>query len=178
MNYFFDVGSNIGQTFYWYLDQTKEYDGWSVFCFEPSPRNLGELLKTIYFYRGRYNIVICPFGLAGETGVSEFYLKTDPAGDSYNKDWVINDESNLQVLSPTIDVSTFLATYTTETDNVVIKLDCEGSEYGILDNLYNNRHLLPRVSKIMVEWHGQEEKKEELIKKFKDICKPLDRWDF
>ena len=178
MNYFFDVGANIGQTFYWYLDKTNEYDGWNVFCFEPSPRNQHQLIDTIQKYKFRYNILLCPFGLAGETGLSEFYLKTDPAGDSYNKEWVINDQFQVQVLSPKIDVVWFIKEYTTKDDKIVMKLDCEGSEYGILERLLDNRDYFDRIPKIMVEWHGEEERKQNIINRFKDMGKPLEEWKF
>jgi FkbM family methyltransferase len=183
MNYFFDIGSNIGQTFYWYLNGTKEFDGWTVFCFEPSPRNFNKLLKAIDVYKNRYNIIVCPFGLSDGTGVSEFFLKTDPAGDSYNKDWVINDPNQLPVLSPTIEAVSFIKQYTKENDNIVLKLDCEGYEYNILYNLLNKAHLIKRCSKIMVEWHATENEKnkamkEDLINKYKSLGNNLELWNF
>jgi FkbM family methyltransferase len=177
MNYFFDVGANIGQTFYWYLEKTNEFDKWGVFCFEPSPRNLTQLTLEAQKHTAKYNIVICPFGLGGDWEISKFYLKTDPAADSYSEKWLENEYSSLQVLSSKIDISWFIKTYTTENDNIVLKLDCEGSEYEILKSLLQNQDLLSRISKIMVEWHGQEKKKEELIESFKKINKSLEAWN-
>ncbi len=178
MNYFFDVGANIGQTFYWYLANERQYDGWNVFCFEPSPRNLLPLTNVVRQYDSRYNIVVCPFGLSGETGVSEFYLKTDPAGDSYVKEWVTNESGNMLILSPTISASWFIENYTKEEDKIVLKLDCEGSEYGILENLIDYPELFSRISNIMVEWHGEEERKAAIIKRYQEANITLNQWMF
>ena len=37
-HHFFDIGANIGQTFDDFLTKTTAFDGWDVWCFEPSPR--------------------------------------------------------------------------------------------------------------------------------------------
>lgn len=36
--------------------------------------------------------------------------------------------------------------------NIVLKMDCEGEEYGIIEIL-SERGLLPRIDFVMLEWH-------------------------
>ena len=75
MNYFFDIGANIGQTFDWFLAKTNEYDGWTVWCFEPSPRYMAGLICTAARFRSRYRIA---FAVSGADGLAGFYEKLDP----------------------------------------------------------------------------------------------------
>lgn len=36
--------------------------------------------------------------------------------------------------------------------NIILKMDCEGEEYGIIERLFQKR-ILPRITFIMMEWH-------------------------
>src|ERR1051325_9068883 len=108
MNHFFDVGASVGSTFELFLDKTHEHDGWRVWCVEPSPRHLGKLIEAVNSRSGRYQSVICPFGLGDRSGVSEFYIKQDFQGDSFLMTFGSNAPIPHRTIGAIIDVVSFL----------------------------------------------------------------------
>jgi FkbM family methyltransferase len=181
LNHFFDIGANIGQSFDDFLIRTKDYDGWTVWCFEPSPRHFSGLLETAKKHAARYDIRICPFGMAEKGGFARFYEKLDPRGDSLLADFIVaNKESGYSVQIATASCSDLILNHTGPQDRVLVKLDCEGSEYGILNDLLECPAALAKISRILVEWHGSElpnmEDAQRLTLRFAAIGKPLERW--
>ena len=181
MNHFFDVGANAGQTFADFLNQTADYNGWTVWCFEPSPRHLAGLLQTAAKHAARYDIRICPFGLAEKGGLARFYEKVDPRGDSLVGDFVVpNKESGYSVQIITARCSDIILNHIGPEDRALVKLDCEGSEYGILNDLLESPAALAKITRILVEWHGSElrnqEEDQRLMLRFAALGKPLERW--
>lgn len=53
---------------------------------------------------------------------------------------------------PCIDLAKFLDGLLASGQSVVLKLDCEGSEYALLADL-RNRDVLDRLDRVLVEWH-------------------------
>jgi len=153
---FLDVGANTGQTFTDFLSTTNEYDGWTVICLEPSPRHLSGLMATASKFQERYKIIICPFGLGGDTGVEELYQKDDPRGDSFEAELhsdheVKNDYTLPVVFSAKISLRDLVDSLWLSYSEIVLKLDCEGSEYDILESFISRP--LSQVKEIRVEWH-------------------------
>lgn len=183
MNHFFDVGANVGQTFGNYLAKTTEFDGWPVWCFEPSPRHWGQLMQTTQQFSNRYNIILCPFGLYGATNTALFYEKNDPEGDSLFHEltvntYVTNRDMPCQILVSVLRISDFILARIPPEDRVVLKLDAEGVEYSILQDLLKVPEALNRVSRIIIEWHTVNEQIDPnaLAKTFADLGKPLENW--
>ena len=162
MKHFLDVGANIGQTFDDFLTQTTDWDGATIWCFEPSPRHVPPLMDKAKTLSTRYKINICPFGLADCTTIMPFYQKDDARGDSfaqilYSDHVTENLEAGYHLSLLVLSVTDFLNFQTKPEDEVTIKLDCEGSEYGILSDLFvNGQKLAPRIRKIYLELHTTE----------------------
>ena len=162
MKHFLDVGANIGQTFDDFLTKTTEWDGATVWCFEPSPRHVPALMEKAKELSARYKINICPFGLADCTTMATFFQKDDARGDSfaqilYSDHVTENLETGYQLSLLVLSITDFLNAQTKPEDEVTIKLDCEGSEYGILSDLFiNGAKLAPRIKKIYLELHTTE----------------------
>jgi FkbM family methyltransferase len=97
--HFFDVGANNGQTFQDYLAPGSHYDGWKVWCFEPSPRHWEQLIKTVNEYKTRFQIVLCPFGLSDTTDMAPFYEKGDPRGDSFQQQFVVPNQTSADMMA-------------------------------------------------------------------------------
>src|SRR5882757_10487405 len=110
MNHFFDVGANCGQTFDDFLCPTTEFDGWHIWCFEPSPRHLPALMEKCSSVADRFKISICPFGLWDYNGIRKLWEKDDPRGDSFGEH--LNSTANLQrgweMLVPVASISQFI----------------------------------------------------------------------
>ena len=162
MKHFLDVGANIGQTFDDFLMKDPAWDGATIWCFEPSPRHVPPLMAKALTLCERYKIHICPFGLAECTTMATFYQKDDARGDSfaqflYADHETQNLETGYQLDLLVLSVTDFLNAKTKPEDEVTIKLDCEGSEYGILSDLFiNGKALAPRIKKIYLELHTTE----------------------
>lgn len=159
-NHFFDIGANTGQTFDWFLNANRKYDGWCIWCFEPSIRSLPGLMETVNKFRGMYHVMVCPFAVGKTDSILRVYENYDPLGDSLlPKCWAGSIESkpvdtDHKIMASVVPLSRLILNNTEPGDNVEIKLDCEGGEYDCLRSLLESSPALARVSKIMVEWHG------------------------
>ena len=162
VKHFLDVGANIGQTFDDFLNKTKDFDGHHVWCFEPSPRHVPDLMAVADKLSQRYKIHICPFGLSDQTTLAKFYQKDDGRGDSlaqflYSDHEAKNIEVGYELCVSVLSITDFLNFNTKPTDDVTIKLDCEGAEYGILSDLFiNGGKLVERIEKVYLELHTTE----------------------
>jgi FkbM family methyltransferase len=158
LNYFFDVGANVGQTFDWHLCPTTQYDGWSVLCFEPSPRHLGSLLEKAAKMSGRYRVTVLPVAFGADPGVQNLYEKVDPKGDSLMAaTWMGGEVGNraalYQVKVAVLRLSDFILRETDPGDSLVVKLDAEGAEYEIANDLLKFPEALKRITQLHIEWH-------------------------
>ncbi len=201
MNHFFDVGANTGNTFWKFLLKTNDYDGWKIWCFEPSPRNMHGLLETVNRITSwpekdvhNFEVVVCPFGLWDSDGVFSFYEKSDALdpfgrengeGDSFKENWITNNKAPYKISAATVSTAKFIKENTHDDDQIVLKLDCEGGEYNILTDLLDchyTKHpgILGRIQKIYIEWHTTDEeyKKKDIIKEFTGLHIPLIDWQF
>ena len=153
MKHFIDIGSNTGQTFTEFLSKTTEYDGWTIWCFEPSPRHLPGLIRTAAEHCHRYTIKIFPFGIGGQAGIARLFEKDDPRGDSFHDklNGTHNLEQGYEVFSPLIQLQGLIRGFVPPEDEVVAKLDCEGSEYSIMESLLSD--CPPQLKKLLVEFH-------------------------
>jgi FkbM family methyltransferase len=196
MEHFFDVGANIGQTFDKFLLKTNDYDDCKVWCFEPSPRSIGALVETVKRVTSwpqkdvhRFQVAICPFGLWDKDGTFSFYEKSDALdiygrengeGDSFVKTFLKNNNAPYQICASTVSAADFINKNIPAGDRITIKIDCEGGEYGILENLLARPEALCKIKKFIVEWHQTEEvyKKDGLIKAYADLGYIFEEWPF
>lgn len=188
MNHFFDIGSNVGQTFDDFLCKTNDFDGWTIWCFEPSYRHFPELVERAVREGNRFHIKLCNFGVVGNSGLRQLFLKDDPRGDSLFEHLASEDHltQNLKIgvdlISNCIPIVEFI-NFIPIVDKIVIKLDCEGSEYDILTSLLS-AGLEKRPDRIMVEFHtispggGDERKRDSLHAEYRSSGVLLERWMF
>lgn len=187
MKHFLDVGAMRGQTFDWFLLKTHEFDQHKIWCFEPSPRHLSALIDRVRALPRKFaGIVVCPFGLGGQTITVPFYEKSnDWSGDSFMKDLqgpngpLINQTSGYELLCYTMKITEFLAQHTQPNDTFTLKLDCEGSEYAILYSLYNSE-FMAALDGIYVEFHNTHEgwkaTADGIIEMYQAFGKPITPW--
>lgn len=159
MNFFFDIGANQGQAFDWHLCKTPVYDGWEVYLFEPSPRSLAKLLEKAEEMAHRYQVTVLPFAIDGSIGTALFNESADSLCDTlqhgslHNELWNYPSESGYRVMVAKVKLSDFILQHTHPGDRIVIKLDAEGSEYGIVQDLLNHPEAMSRVKEMLIEWH-------------------------
>jgi FkbM family methyltransferase len=186
VKHFFDVGANVGQTFDDYLiPRAADFADHVIWCFEPSPRHLPALMEKAH--SSVFNVRICPFGLGGRTSAPVFFQKDDPRGDSFSPHLASDHVTANLLLGYTLHGAVFAAgefilAHTAPDDRITLKLDCEGSEYALLQALLLERDALARIENILVEWHTIEPRPEldaaELEFLYAQIGHPLGRWMF
>ena len=182
MNHFIDVGANIGQTFDDFLCATTDYDGWTIWCIGPSPRHIVELTAKAAQIRPRFDVRVCAFGF-GLGGIEPFFWKDDPRGDSrchYLSQGRLTINTD-QLLIATVPFNAFLRSLP-EPERVIVKLDCEGTEYDILQGLVEAPEL-GMIESILVEWHeireeGDALERARLTDYFAKAGKELQGWYF
>lgn len=185
MKYFFDVGANVGQTFDWHLlepDKREQYLGWKVVCFEPSPRHWSGLLTRCDQpdVREYFEVVLCPCAIGPTAGLVPLFEKDDPRGDSLHADlwlgehYVANRPQGRTIVCPSIPLSQAILHLTKPGDEVVVKLDCEGAEYGIITETLENPTALARTVGWYVEWHCPDLRTSRRAQEV-DLCQRLER---
>jgi FkbM family methyltransferase len=189
MNHFFDIGANTGQTFDWYLLKTNEYDGWHVWCFEPSMQNISALrkrcLEIISDNTHKFKITLCPFGLSNQTFFPSIHETVDTLGDSIPETTFVGEievektVSELDVRCAVCSAADFILHNTEAKDDIVLKLDCEGSEFEILESLLNDSSsILARVKKILIEYHDppRAERRDKILARLAQAKIPVLPW--
>jgi FkbM family methyltransferase len=186
-SHFFDVGANVGQTFDQFLCKTHVYDGWTVWCFEPSPRHHAALLTKSQQMRDRFVVKVCPFGLSDRSAVVRFFEKDDVLGDSFEENLRgMRQTSNLangyEIMAPVFSASDFIHHMTNANDVIHMKLDAEGAEYSILSDL-SQSNLRDRIKKLWVEFHNCTSDSKygsrlDLEVKFQALGLPIEEWLF
>jgi FkbM family methyltransferase len=172
--YFYDGGANTGQTFEWYLLKGN-FASHHVVCFEPSPRNLSALAETCRAMRDKFaSVRIVPAAL-GAPGLQSFYEGKTPMGDSLLASRA--GKGSLAVEVPTISLADYLRTHTVDGDTVILKLDVEGAEGDVLEDVLTTGPL-DRLKQILVEWHGTDPRQAGLTASFEAAGVPLERWPF
>lgn len=155
--HFFDIGANDGNTFDLFLNEHQEYYGWNVWSFEPSPKHMNSLLNKARQVSGKFNVIVCPFGLAGKTQCIPFYeMVNNTCSDSFIETGLFatkDPNPQYNIIGSCVSICDFMESYTSDGDEVVLKVDCEGSEYDIYENLLANPKYISRIKKIYNEWH-------------------------
>ena len=181
---FFDIGANTGTTFDWLATQPHDYRDHTFYLFEPSPRHFAALLSRCEVKaKLGYSIRVCPFGLAGSTGIFPLWEKDDPQGDSFYG-WTASDHTpknistGYDVVAAGVALAEAIRVITSPQDSVVLDIDAEGAEYDMLWDLARSR-VLKRVTRIMVEFHhipgrNPSERKKELVDWYAKHGHPLE----
>lgn len=161
----FDIGMNIGDATLYFLKNKKVE---KVFGYEPFQKTFlkaEENLKQYLEFKER--VEIFPYGISNENNKRIIKFNNDmTCGQSsieniqestflfYKSMGLIQDEKEekeeievkkaSEVFKPIIDK---YFNY-----NIILKMNCEGEEYGIIEELFNEQ-LLDKFIFIMLEWH-------------------------
>ena len=153
-----DIGAHIG--LFSLLVSKFCYSG-KIFCFEPNQENFDMLTSNIS-YNKLENII--PFNLAVTKNESEVKLFLDDDQSAH---------SIFQNGKDAITVKSISLEKIFDRNNIdfckVLKLDCEGAEYEIIDSL--PKEYFNRIKNIIIEYHYADSKPElvrELISKIKN----------
>lgn len=160
-----DIGMNIGDATLYFLDNKKVK---KVYGYEPFRITYNSACENLKDYLSDSNrLEIFQVGLSGEDNIREItYNKDMSCGQStiseireraykfYEQNKLINVDNevieNIQVREASKIIKTIIDNHIEE--NIVLKVDCEGEEYSIFQNLSDNK-ILDKINFIMLEWH-------------------------
>lgn len=141
MKIFLDVGAHIGQTLEIALENKYGFD--KIYCFEPVPECCDKLRK---FKDER--IVVCEFGLRDKNKTGRLYAPKNKGASLFK------DKFRRKVKSQDIKLvksSEWFNQNIKGSDRVYLKLNCEGSECTILNDLIRSGEY-KKIDVLMVDF--------------------------
>lgn len=165
MRIFLDVGSHHGETLNEVLNPKYAFD--RVYCFEPSQYALKMLRKKT---QHDDRVIICPFGLSNENIKKPLYHPGTLSGSIFKDSNFLSDNDPHEIIELR-DTSSWLKENVNESDFIVMKMNCEGSEIYIIDSLLGS-NLLKNIYSILVtfdirEFEGHEHSEIEVRKRLR-----------
>lgn len=159
-----DVGMNIGDATLYFLKNTNVK---KVYAFEPFKKTFDDAQKNLKEYLGDERLEMFQFGLSnvneirkigfneGMTcGQSTVVHIRDNVYQTYLKSALIDKANEKLELIEVKNVSEVFAPIISQHPecNIILKMDCEGEEYGVMEELMKTG-LLADIDFIMMEWH-------------------------
>ena len=143
MKVFLDVGAHIGET----LDEVlKPYHNFAkVYAFEPSTICYDILQK----YKSEI-LTINKFGLSSSSCYVNLYDSGTDSASIYDDKVDFFDKNTVEKIE-LVEASKWIAENTSIHDTIYMKLNCEGSECDIIENLLQNG-VYDRISHIMIDF--------------------------
>lgn len=141
MKIFLDVGAHTGQTLAIALEEKYNFE--KIVCFEPVLECCDELRK----YDDK-RVQVCEFGLWNENCTKQIY-NPKSKGASIFKDKFKDEPISIPV--NLVRASDWFSQNIKAEDNVYVKLNCEGAEVAILDNLINTNEY-KKIDVLMVDF--------------------------
>ena len=164
---FLDVGCHTGQT----LDAVTKYkyDFRTIYGFEPMPRQCAHLLRA---YRTFPNVQVFDYGLGDHTGITTLYGSNERFESS-----IYAEKSDVATIDQTactiVEASNWFQRNLTEDDVVIMKINAEGSEIPIMNNLIDSGQVW-KIYNVMLDFDirrvvGMEHTEQELLQRLSDI---------
>jgi len=138
-----DIGSNIGAFAVW---ASTRWPGCILHCYEPHPNNFQLLERTLQDHHVP-NVTARQTAVSSEDGMAELSEGLNSCGEG---SIVMQYPGTASIVVPTMS-----ARHLPQAD--VLKLDCEGSELVILEELFRTRRLA-QFSAIMLETHSEHDR--------------------
>jgi len=158
MRIFLDVGAHDGETLDVALDPRWGFD--RIDSFEPASTRL----KTLRKFRDK-RLVIHDFGLSSQTKTTILYGAGLLGGSIYSEKRYLDTRATTYTEEIKLkSAADWLSQNTKFDDEIYLKLNCEGSEADILENLIST-HIISRIKSIYVDFDirkvpGQEYRQE------------------
>ncbi len=145
MTHIIDGGSWIGDSIQNLKSYAKSSDVVTVHAFEPHP-------DTVKLIPKNKNIIIYNTALWITDGIIDLY---DHNGKSKQGTSLMKDKGNVGLNTfkvQCIDTDKWIKNTFNKDDYLILKLDIEGAEYQVIDNMITNGSI-SYINKLFVEWH-------------------------
>lgn len=165
----FDVGMNIGDATLYFLEQKKVR---KVYAFEPFYETYCNALGNLKKYADSEKLEVFQYGLSNRNTRKEIIFNSEMScGQSTLadiNDIAISNYIDLGLLKPKESRKEFIEVRKSSEvfehlmsghskEKFILKMDCEGEEYGIFGDLAETG-ILSKFSFIMMEWHYKSER--------------------
>ncbi len=140
-----DVGSHVGQTLEEVINPTYNFD--KIVSFEPSKVCYDFLYKK---YSSYPNIILNNFGISNKSTLTNLYSTGTDGASVYEDKYDLIDKNKTEIIM-LIEASKWIIENTNEDDTIFMKLNCEGSECDIIENLIE-KNIYDRISHVMIDF--------------------------
>ena len=160
---FLDLGTHYGEGLGQFVGMFNINKTWTVHTFEANPTTFDIFVE--------HHLIKTPFAVAHNAAISnkdgyvQLNIETPPnEGDTGQGSSIISlDEWNpwdgslrqnfqKEVTVPCIDLSRHILDHFSKDDNIIVKMDIEGSEFDVFEVLIESG-AIEYINKIYVEWH-------------------------
>lgn len=196
---FLDCGTNLGQGFEEFIKRGKITSDTEVHCFEPNPYceiDVESLRKISSVYKITPDINFHSAAVLDKESNENIVVEKNHPKNKANQGVCISKLGTISteyilarggedVLIRTISLSKFIENLNLkDEDELRIKLDIEGSEFLVLEDMLNNEVSLMKVKELWVEWHERlfpnrrelEDKRKILTEKIRSLGVSLLDW--
>ena len=150
-----DVGANIGisSLFFSSLSNVE-----SIYAFEPVNDTYNQALLNFELNKSMHKVVsIKNIGLGAENREEIFVYNKQQKGNTGKRGLLspsmsnrINEKRAVSIIDASLEISSIVSN--SVNNDLVLKMDCEGAEYEILENL-DRSGVLKQLDIVMLEWH-------------------------
>lgn len=153
----FDIGMNIGISSLFFALNNKVDQ---IFSFEPVVTTYNQAVYNLELNKTySHKIEAFNFGLGGSTRVEKVLYNSQAKGNCgirLESSLVINKDNSKEIEINIKNISEMLPALMAKHPGLqkVLKIDCEGAEYEILQKL-NDANLLKEIDVLLIEWHDQ-----------------------
>ncbi len=141
MKIFLDVGAHIGETLKIALEKKYAFD--KIYCFEPVPECCNKLRK----FKDK-RITVCEYGFWDKNKKGEIFAPQTKSASLFKEKFRGKVKSQIVKL---VRASEWFKKNLKKTDRVYLKLNCEGAEIAILNDLiYSGEY--KKIDVLMVDF--------------------------
>lgn len=164
---FLDVGAHEGQTLEEVTKPSYSFD--RIIAFEPMPAQYAHLVAR---FGAMSAVELLNYGLADATSARPIYGTNDQMEASI---YAAKNDVDATVVTwcQILEASEFFRRHITGDDTVIVKLNCEGAEVPILNNLIDTGEI-HKIANVMVDFDirkvvGREVEEEALLARFREV---------
>lgn len=148
-NVFIDCGAHTGLSVDYFLKNFPDSDTYEIHSFECSPAIAKDLKKSILKYS---NVYAYEAAVWIHNNTDKFYLGNTYSSTLCKEKHTGNIDVNNPIEVQCIRLSDFIQNNFSINDNIILKLDIEGAEYKVLDDLINT-NIISYINVLYGEWH-------------------------
>jgi FkbM family methyltransferase len=191
-NIFLDLGTHYGQGLREFVDKFDMDESWEIYTFEANPVTYDKFIKE--YSALTPGVRALNAAVSDHEGTITVNIETPPNEDDTGQGssvismeqwnpWGLADagteDKHFKRTEevPCIDLSNFIKSNFNKEDNIIVKMDIEGSEYDVLERMIAEG-TLEYVNNISVEWHSRFFRNvDEIIKRETDIVEKMKTYE-